>query len=69
MRMDDLRSAKKTMETKTAGKQPRGRPRITWEDNLKDILKGIGVLGWPEARRVVVEGDEWNSLCNPYTER
>ena len=32
-------NSKMAWQTKTRGKRPKGRPRNTWEDGIKNILK------------------------------
>ena len=42
-RMEEGRSAFKTLTGKPTGKRPLGRPRRRWEDNIKVELEEIGI--------------------------
>ena len=48
---------------KPGGKRPLGRPRHTWEDNIKmDLLEvGCGGMDWIE---LVQDRDRWGALVN-----
>jgi hypothetical protein len=45
-RMEEGRSAFRTLTGKPTGKRPLGRPRRRWEDNIKMDLKEIGIVSW-----------------------
>ena len=40
--MEEVRSAFKILTGKLAGKRPLGRPRRSWEDNIRLDLKEMG---------------------------
>ena len=42
-RMQEGRSALKTLTCKPTGKRPLGRPRRRWEDNIRMDLEEIGI--------------------------
>ena len=42
-RMEESRSAFKILTGKPTGKRPLGRPRRTWEDNIRMDLEEIGI--------------------------
>ena len=42
-RLEEGSSAFKILTSKPTGKRPLGRPRLTWEDNIRMNLKEIGV--------------------------
>ena len=42
-RMEECRSAFKILTGKPTGKRPLGRPRRRWEDNIRMVLKEIGI--------------------------
>ena len=42
-RMEEGRSAFKSLTGKPIGKRPLGRPRCRWEDNIRMDLEGIGI--------------------------
>ena len=42
-RMEEGRSAFKIVTGKPSGKRPLGRPRLTWEDNIRMDLEEIGI--------------------------
>jgi len=48
---------------KPEGKRPLGRPRHSWEDNIKMDLQEVGCWGmdWIEVAR---DGDRWRALVN-----
>ena len=41
--MEEGRSAFKILPTKPTGKNPLGRPRRRWEDNIRMYLEKIGI--------------------------
>ena len=41
--MEEARSAFKMLTGKSTGKRPLGRPRCTWEDNIRMDLEEIGI--------------------------
>jgi hypothetical protein len=45
VRMAEKRNACRILVRKLEGKRPLGRPRRTWEDNIKMSLKEIGSGG------------------------
>ena len=50
-RMEEVRSAFKTLIGTPTGKRPLGRPRIRWEDNIRmDLIKiGINTRTWVDS--------------------
>jgi hypothetical protein len=48
---------------KPEGKRPLGRPRRTWEDNIRMDLRGIGWGGmdWIDLAQ---DRDQWKALVN-----
>jgi hypothetical protein len=45
-RMGERRSAYRKLVGKPEGKRPLGRPRRTWENNIKMDLQEVGCGGW-----------------------
>jgi len=43
--MGEMRNAYRILVGKPAGKKPLGRPRCTWEDNIRMDLREIGCKG------------------------
>jgi hypothetical protein len=43
--MREMRNAYKILVVKPEGKRPDGRPRCTWEDNIKIYFREIGWEG------------------------
>ena len=43
-RMEEGRSAFKILTGKPTGKRPLGRPRRSWEDNIRMNLEEIGII-------------------------
>ena len=48
---------------KTEGKRPLGRPRHTWEDNIKIDFQevGLGDIDWIDLAR---DRDRWRAVVN-----
>jgi len=48
---------------KRDGKRPRGRPRCSWEDNIKMGLQEVGyeVMDWVD---VAQDKERWRALVN-----
>ena len=44
-RMDEGRGVHRVLVGKPEGKEPLGRPRRRWEDNIKMDLQEVGVVG------------------------
>ena len=42
--MEEGRSAFKTLTGKPTRKRPLGRPRCRWEDNIRMVIKEIGII-------------------------
>ena len=62
-RMEEGRSAFKILTGKPIGKRPLGKPRRRWEDNIKMLLKEIGI----NMRYMVdysQDRDYWRGLVN-----
>ena len=62
-RMEEGRSAFKTLTVKPTGKRPLGRPRHRWEDNIRMDLEemGINVGNWVDSAQ---DRDYWRALVN-----
>ena len=62
-RMEEGRSPFKILSGTPAGKIPLGRPRRTWEDNIRMDLKGIGIntRNWVDSAQ---DRDYWRVLVN-----
>jgi hypothetical protein len=58
-RIEDMRNAYKIFVGKPEGKRPLGRPRLSWEDNIRMDLREMGykVVDW-------MERDQWRALVN-----
>jgi hypothetical protein len=63
-RMEEGTSAFKILSDTPAGKRPLGRPRRTWEYNIRIHLKEIGInmRNWVY---LVQDRDYWRALVNP----
>ena len=62
-RMGEGRGVYRVLVGKPEGKIPLGRPRLSWEDNIKMDLQevGCGGMDWIE---LVQDRDRWRSLVN-----
>ena len=62
-RMEEGRSAFKILTSKPTGKRPFGRSRHRWKDNIRMILKGIGIntRNWLDSAQ---DKDYWRTLVN-----
>ena len=58
-RMDDDRTAKKSLDRKFDGTRSRGRPRKRWQDCVVEDTESLGVSDW---RRLAENRNEWRSL-------
>ena len=63
-RMEGGRSAFKILTDNTKGKRPLGRPRRTWEDNIKIDLKEISIhrRNWVDSAKV--RDNYWRGVVN-----
>jgi len=61
--MGDRRGVYRVLMGKPEGKKPLGRPRRTWEDNIKTDLQEVGCWGmeWIE---LVQNRDRWREFVN-----
>ena len=62
-RMEEGRSAFKSLTGKPTGKRPLGRPRRRWEDNIRMELEEMGISAgnWVDSAQ---EMDYWRALVN-----
>jgi hypothetical protein len=61
--MNDERYPKMAWQAKQ-GKRPRGRPRQTWKDGIKDVLKRKG-MDMIQAKNWAKDCARWTALCKP----
>lgn len=66
MRMEDNRVAKLVYEARTEGKRRRGRPRRTWEEEIRESLQEKGIE-WRKGKELARNRDEWKSICKTST--
>jgi hypothetical protein len=61
--MGEKRSAYKILVGRPEGRRPLGRPRRSWEDNIKMDLQemGCGGMDWIELAQ---DRDRWRALVN-----
>jgi len=58
MRQDDDDLATRVLR-EPGGKRPRGRPRLRWEDGVKENVENLGCRNWTVAAR---NRKEWRKL-------
>ena len=49
MRQDDHDLARRVLLSESGGKRPRGRPRLWWEDRVKEDVGKLGCRNWTVA--------------------
>jgi hypothetical protein len=61
--MGEGRDVNRILVGKSEGRRPLGRPRCSWEDNIKMDLQevGCGVMDWIELAQ---DRDSWRALVN-----
>jgi hypothetical protein len=59
----EKRNVYRVLVGKPEGKRPLGRPRRTWEDNIKMGLRGIGWSGM-DWIHLAQDMDQWRALVN-----
>jgi len=65
-RMEEERISKKVWQDRPEGKRPKGRPRQTWEESIRIILKGRGI-GKNEAKILAKDRLKWRARCKTST--
>ena len=60
-RMTDERIAKRVFECKQQSKLPRGRPKKTWEERVKEILMKREVT-FRDAKKMCIDRDKWRNF-------
>ena len=60
-RIEEGRRAFKILTRKPTGKRPLGRPRHSWEDNIRMDLIGISTRNWVDSAQ---DRDYWRALVN-----
>ena len=62
-RMEEARGVHKVLVGKPEGKRPLGRPRRTWEDNIKMDLEEVG-SGCGDWMELAKDRDRWRALVS-----
>jgi hypothetical protein len=57
--MNSDRTAKKIFNTKPDGARSSGRPKLRWEDGVRQNIRILGVKNW---KKVALNRDEWAQL-------
>ena len=60
--MGEGRGVHRVLVGKPEGKRPLGRPRCTWEDNIKMDLQEVG--GGGDLMELVQDRDRWRAFVN-----
>jgi hypothetical protein len=63
VRMGEVRGAYNILVARPKGRRPLGRPRRTWEDNIKMDLREIG-FGDVDWIHLAEDRDRWRALVN-----
>jgi hypothetical protein len=50
-RIDDARNTKKVYQANLHHKQPKGRPKPGWKDNVENIIRNMGIVNWRQVAR------------------
>jgi hypothetical protein len=58
-RMPDERVAKSIYKWKPYATRPKGRPRLRWEDDMRNDLRKMGVKNWKQGAQ---EGRKWKEI-------
>ena len=62
VRMGEGRGVHRVLVGKPEGKRPMGRPRRSWEDNIKMDLREVG--GGEDWMELAQDRDGWRALVN-----
>jgi len=63
VRMAERRGVHRVLVGKPEGKRPLGRPRRSWEDNIKMALQEVGE-GFEDWRELAEDRDRWRALVS-----
>jgi hypothetical protein len=61
--MREMKNTYKILVRKREGKKPLGRPRRTWEDNIRMDLREIGLEG-VDWIHLAQDRDQWRAVVN-----
>jgi hypothetical protein len=61
--MGERRGAYRALVRKPEGRIPLGRPRLSWEDNIKMDLRDVGWVGM-DWISLAQDRDRWRALVN-----
>ena len=61
--MDDYRMARRVLMAKVSGRWVRGRPRLSWMDDVKVALGKRGMM-MEAARKCAKDRKEWKALVH-----
>jgi hypothetical protein len=59
--VDQGRTVKKVLESKSEGSRRRGRPRMRWLEDVEKDMREMKVRRW---RQRAVDGGKWASVIN-----
>jgi transcription termination factor 2 len=59
VRMDETRAVKKIFEGQIEGRRGRGRPKLSWINDVVEDLRKLGVRRW---REKALDREEWASI-------
>jgi hypothetical protein len=57
--MSENDPAKKVLMLEPGDRQPRGRPKLRWEEQIEEETARVGCRGW---KVIATRGDEWKTL-------
>lgn len=68
-RMKEERNVRRIYETRTQGKNQKGRPRKEWKDDIRREIRRMDIT-WEEAKQLTQDRKKWRekySRNTPYT--
>lgn len=61
-RVPEERQSRQVWEAKTTGRRKRGRPSMTWDKEVEELLKSRG-LSWNQAENLARDRNTWRKVA------